>query len=120
MSQWIHVDGHLNGVAKDLSDEKTPEGSEGGHPLSKYMAHNWMWHADLRDRGEEDASSIRDWFVSLCQRTQPHDAELTIDVEFGGRYDFTWDAGHQDLILEIPPLYRDALDDEHMERETNV
>lgn len=111
MSQWTHVDGHLDGVKGDLSRESTPEGSEGGRELAelggKFPGY-WMWHADLRDRSEEDAPEIRDWFADLCVRVEPTTATLRIDVESGGRYDFTWDTARRVLILEIPPLYREA------------
>jgi hypothetical protein len=69
------------------------------------MPGNWMWHADLRDRGEEDAPEIRDWFAALCVRIGPKSATLQIDVESGGRYDFTWDAERSVLVLAVPPLY---------------
>ena len=118
MSQWTHVDGHVNGVNEDLSDEKTPEGSEGGESLNQYMPHNWMWYADLRDRGEEEVPMTRDWFESLCKRTQPSDAKLRVDVESGGRYDFEWNG--KNLALHIPPLFRDELESEWTEREANV
>lgn len=111
MSQWTHVDGTLTGVKGDLTGEPTPEGSEGGRDLSQYMPGNWMWHADLRDSGEEDAPAIRDWFADLCSRVEPQEATLQVDVESGGRYDFIWDAERRVLVLEIPPLYREAWGD---------
>ena len=107
MSQWTHVDASLGGVGADLSDEPTPQGSEGGQPLRSLGHGSWYWHADLRDRGEEDAPEIRDWFAALCKRVQARKASLEIDVEYGGRYEFDWDG--ERLVLDVPPLYREAL-----------
>lgn len=108
MSQWMQVDGTLNGVVTDLSKEKTPQGSEGGELLERYYKKGyWMWHANLRDRGEEDVPAVRDWFADLCKRAQPIEANLVLDA--GNRYYFEWDSAAQVLRLEIPPLYREAM-----------
>jgi hypothetical protein len=111
MSQWTKVEGDLHEVKADLSHEPTPCGSEGGSALAKYMPRHWMWNASLRDRGEEDAPSIRDWFADLCRRTSPTKATLEID-NGDSRYQFEWDAEANLLRLEIPPLYREAIGSE--------
>ena len=109
VSQWTEADGTLAGVTADLSKEETPQGSEGGSPLSKYYGPgDWMWHANLRDRGEEDAPEIRDWFADLCERVSPTKADLEIDNGYS-RYHFDWDVDAQVLRLDIPPLYAAAL-----------
>lgn len=106
MSQWTEVDGTLAGVTTDLSQETTPQGSEGGSPLRRYYEDgHWMWHANLRDRGEEDAPKIRDWFTDLCRRTSPTAAALEIDNGYS-RYQFEWDVNALVLRLDIPPLYQ--------------
>lgn len=109
MSQWTEVDGDLKGVKGTLSDGGMPTGSESGPTLRSYARGHWMWYGNLRDMGEEDAPELRDWFAALCRRAQPTEASLTVDVGSGGRYDFTWDTEQQELVLEIPPLYREAI-----------
>jgi hypothetical protein len=107
MSRWTEVDGTLAGVTADLSHEETPQGSEGGSPLSRYYQKgHWMWHANLRDRGEEDAPEIRDWFADLCKRTSPTKAALEIDNGYS-RYSFEWNVNDRVLRLDVPPLYRE-------------
>lgn len=106
MSRWTHVEGHMKDVKGDLSNEPTPEGSEGGSGLSELRGFPgyWVWDADLRDRDEEDAPEIRDWFTDLCSRADPTEAELRIDTG-SARYDFTWDAETRALALSVPALY---------------
>ena len=108
MSQWTQLDATLAGVTADLSQEETPQGSEGGSKFSRYYGKgHWMLHANLRDVGEEDAPEIRDWFADLCKRAFPSKANLEID-NGNSRYQFEWDPEAQVLRLEIPPLYRAA------------
>ena len=105
MSQWTQVEANLRGVTSNLAREETPQGSEGGSPLKRYYKKGyWMWNANLRDRGEEDAPVIRDWFADLCTRTSPTEAHLEIDNGYS-RYQFDWDVEAQVLRLDIPPLY---------------
>ena len=111
MSQWTECDATLAGVTADLSSEETPQGSEGGSPLSRYYQKgHWMWHANLRDRGEEDAAEIRDWFADLCKRVSPTKADLELDNGYS-RYQFEWDVDARLLRLEIPPLYQAEVGD---------
>jgi len=112
MSIWTHLSGHLSGVAVDLSDTTVPAGSEGPeysgiHPAGREFPGTWFISGNLRDRDEDDAPGIRDWFAALCERAQPTEAELEIDVDAGGRYTFRWTDGA--LVLDVPPLYREAL-----------
>ncbi len=107
MSQWIQVEATLEGVVADLSKEATPQGSEGGAPLWRCES-AWLWHASLRDRDEDDAAEIRDWFADLCRRTNPTVAELRIDTG-GSRYHFQWHAAAQNLCLDIPRLYQEGM-----------
>ena len=107
MSQWTECDATLAGVISDLSREETPQGSEGGSSFSRYYGKgHWMWHANLRDRGERDAPEIRDWFADLCKRVTPTKADLVLDNGYA-RYEFEWDPVARVLRLDIPPLYRD-------------
>lgn len=110
MSQWTEVKASLEGVAENLANEKTPQGSEGGSQLERLGKGHWFWHANLRDRGEEDAPTIRSWFAGLCERTSPTKAELEIDNGCS-RYQFEWDSESQVLRLLIPPLYQGALEE---------
>jgi hypothetical protein len=96
----MHLNGYWHGVTRAdaaVRDvlQNPPNGSEGAATIDRSGTPNsspatWYILGDLRGRDESDIPPIEVWFSVACTELQPLNAELTIDVDNGGRYRYAW------------------------------
>ena len=114
MSQWTTIEANIwlpPALSSDrgLASEPTYQGSESPHngkPFSHFKNGHWYLHDDLRDVDDDDATEVRDWFLALCKKYTPVEAELEIDNSVG-RYLLLWSLKDQTLQLQIPTLFKE-------------
>ena len=114
MSQWTTIEANvwLPPAVSDnrgLASGPTYQGSESPHngkPFERSEKGHWHLHVDLRDVDDDDAIEIRDWFLALCKKYTPAEAELEIDNS-AARYLLLWSVKDQSLQLQIPALFKE-------------
>ena len=114
MSQWTTIEANVwlpPALSSDrgLASEPTSQGSESPHngkPFEHSEKGNWFLRADLRDVDDGDAIEVRDWFLALCKKYTPAEAELKIDNS-AARYVLLWSPESQSLQLQIPALFKE-------------
>ncbi len=114
MSQWTAIEATVwmaPALSRDrgLANEPTYRGSESPHngkPFSHLEKGLWYLRDDLRDVDDDDASEVRDWFLSLCKKYAPVTAELEIHNS-AARYFLRWSPKDQNLQLRIPTLFKE-------------
>ena len=114
MSQWTTIEAAVwmdPALSHDrgLASEPTYQGSESPHngkPFEHFKNGHWYLHVDLRDVDDDDAIKVRDWFLALCKKYTPAEAELEIDNS-AARYLLLWSLKDQSLQLQIPALFKE-------------
>ena len=114
MSQWTTIEANIwlpPALSSDrgLASEPTYQGSESPHngkPFEHREKEHWCLRVDLRDVDDDDAIKIRDWFLALCKKYTPAEAELEIDNS-AARYLLLWSSKDQNLQLQIPALFKE-------------
>ena len=114
MSQWTTIEANvwLPPAVSDnrgLASGPTYQGSESPHngkPFERSEKGHWHLHVDLRDVDDDDAIEIRDWFLALCKKYTPAEAELEIDNS-AARYLLLWSLKDQSLQLQIRALFKE-------------
>ena len=114
MSQWTTIEAAVwmdPALSHDrgLASEPTYQGSESPHngkPFEHFKNGHWYLHVDLRDVDDDDAIKVRDWFLALCKKYTPVEAEIEIDNS-AARYLLLWSLKDQSLQLQIPALFKE-------------
>ena len=114
MSQWTTIEANVwlppaLANSRGLASEPTYRGSESPHngmPFEHRGKGHWCLRVDLRDVDDGDAIKVRDWFVALCKKYTPVEAELEIDNS-AARYVLLWSPKDQSLQLQVPALFKE-------------
>lgn len=96
MSIWTTVEGEFkNPIVKPYNweSEAAPRGSEGGldKPYFDKGTNSWTFYGRLRDHDDWDSPRDFAWWVDTINHCLPDSALLTIDIDRGPRYSWTYD-----------------------------